>query len=66
MFEKLRSLARIGGKTSEHPLCLQVRLQRRIRFQMTTGPGGLRLGPSGVGAAISCMYWEMRNMEFLV
>jgi hypothetical protein len=33
---------------------------------MTTGPGGLRLGPSGVGAAISCMYWEIRNMVFLV
>jgi hypothetical protein len=32
---------------------------------MTTGPGGLRFGPSGVGAAISCMYWEMRNMGFL-
>jgi len=45
---------------------LQVRLQRRIRFQITTGPGGLRLGPSGVGSAISCMYWEMRNMVFLV
>jgi hypothetical protein len=44
---------------------LQVRLQRRIRFQITTGPGGLRLGPSGAGAAISCMYWEMRNMDFL-
>jgi hypothetical protein len=41
-------------------------LQRRIRFQITTGPGGLRFGPSTVGSAISCMYCEMRNMDFLV
>ena len=30
------------------------------RFQITTGPGGLRLGPRG-RAATSAMYWEMEH-----
>jgi hypothetical protein len=34
---------------------LQRRLQRRIKFQITTGPGRFRFGPAGVGVAISCM-----------
>jgi hypothetical protein len=38
-------------------------LQRLIRFQITTGPGGLRFVTSGVEWTISCMNWEMRNIE---
>ena len=41
---------------------MQVRLQRRTRFQITTGPGGLRRGPTVLGVTSSCMNWEMRNI----
>ncbi len=30
---------------------------------MTTGPAGVRFGPSGVGDFTSCRYWVTRNME---
>jgi hypothetical protein len=41
---------------------MHVRLQRRTRFQITTGPGGSRLGASAVGCTISCMKRETLNM----
>ncbi|MBL8374466.1 hypothetical protein [Accumulibacter sp.] len=33
-----------------------------MRFQITTGAGGFRLGPGSVGAESSCMYCDMRNI----
>jgi len=37
-------------------------LQRRIRFQITTGAGGFTFGPGGLGVVSSCMYCEIRNI----
>jgi hypothetical protein len=36
-------------------------LQRRTKFQITTGPAGSRRGAIGVGASISRKWWVKRN-----